>query len=398
MSTSRKRGSTYLFQRPSSEVVRRPDTTEDARETLRPASAATQTPPSLEKVDVTLPPPPRVPQVPTVPLPEVSSPAVAPPTTRRSTLRPRHEDRVKPIAIDAVGTATSGSEQDARRQALADAFHTMCTAEPDDAERAVASFLRLPSVLSLLLANFPGPTWFDWRQPYRKLPRGAQVSPIALALIRLGEPAVPHLAELLIAPRAECRFYAALVARDLKAQPLMFPLARLCLDRNASIRAAATLALQEYAHLPGYEHILERLRQVGENPEARATWRSRAFAASAQLGDPLILGALIESLGSSDRALARDAHHSLRVLTCHDLGTMRLPWTRWQRRHGERPRIGWLIEGLADRRDDLRKRAFRELHRLSGETFGLSEDAPRSAFLQAQPQFRRWWQQRTIAG
>ncbi len=73
---------------------------------------------------------------------------------------------------------------------------------------------------------------------------------------------------------------------------------------------------------------------------------------------------------------------------------MRLPWRRWLKAHGRQHRVAWLIDALADRREELRLGAWTQLVRLSGLECGLSDLSDREAFIAAQAEYARWWRTR----
>ncbi len=192
------------------------------------------------------------------------------------------------------------------------------------------------------------------------------------------------------------RFHAALVATELGEHALLGAVAPLLLDADPGVRQAARLAVETLRASAAYPQVLESLRHTAAQATAPQVGRVRSIEALADLGDASALDVLVELLGDDDRAIARAAHHGLRHLTCHDLGTMRLAWRQWARSQGLRHRFDWLVDALAERRPELRQRALYELRRISGCDFGVSDDASRSAFIEAQPKFLRWWQARVV--
>ncbi|MBJ73524.1 MAG: hypothetical protein CMN31_19730 [Sandaracinus sp.] len=298
------------------------------------------------------------------------------------------------VKMDALDAKSVSSVPPAPEDALLTALRQLARSAPGDEAPAIRSVLRHDTAIGQLVRHFPGPVWFDRRQPHQRLPRGRHVSAFASALIEAGERAAPHLSGLLVHTNADIRFYAALTVQNAPHDDHVRPLARLVLDRDRGVRRAALQALAAHARLPSYERVLGQLRSTAVEVETPQSWRVRAMEALATLGDVRALDELIECLGDRDRAIGRAAHAALRELTRHDLGTMRRAWRRWAKAHGRRPRVSWLIDALADRRDDLRAAAFRELAELSGETFGCTPDADRKAHAEAQDAFARWWQTR----
>ncbi|MBX3252233.1 MAG: hypothetical protein KF901_33985 [Myxococcales bacterium] len=291
------------------------------------------------------------------------------------------------------------------RDPIRAALEELCRLPPEESHRVLSRLVREPEACLPELARiFPGPTWFDRRLPYRRVPRAAEASPITAAMAAIGEPAVPHVLPLLKSESADQRFFAAIVVMDLGVRrlesgtkdtnDLLGPVAQLLLDADAGVRGAAREAVWALRSSSGYPAMLEGFRRCAADRGVQQVWRVRAIEALAELGDAMALDMLIEQLVDDDRTIARAAHESLRRLTCHDLGSMRMAWRRWSKSQGRRHRFDWLVDALADRREDLRIMALRELRRLSGESFGLTELSPRSACIEAQQKYLRWWQAR----
>jgi len=313
---------------------------------------------------------------------------------RRSTFRPRAPghavDVVRGANLDAVG---SDRPERPRKSELERALDTLAKTPPDEAFLAVEALHRFDddAVLAAVEEHFPGPLWFD-RRHLKSLPTAIQVSALGCALVGYGELSVPALGRLLVDRGPEPRFYASLVCQGIADTRLLRPLGRVALGSDAGARTAALAALKAQAKLAGYQGLLAWMRQVAVGQKTRQVWRVRSLAALAALGDATALDVMLECLGERDRSIARAAHDALVVLTAHDFGTMRLQWRRWRKAQGNLPRVAWLIDGLSDRRDSIRRHALDELERISGIALNLPADAPRAAFLEARERFTRWWQ------
>jgi hypothetical protein len=272
----------------------------------------------------------------------------------------------------------------------------LCRCSPGDVERHRGRLERdADRLLPELARHFPGPVWFDRKMPYRRLPLASEASPLGAALTLFGERAVPHVEALLEHTSPDVRFHAVLVATELGRPELLAAVAQLLLDSDPGVRRAALVAVEGLRASSTYPHVLAGLRRTAAATTVQQVWRVRSIEALGELGDPLALDPLVELLGDDDRTIARAAHDALRRLTCHDLGTMRMSWRRWAKSQGRRHRFDWLVDALADRRPELRKMALQELRRVSGHDFGVTDDAPRSTFVDAQPKYVRWWQSRT---
>lgn len=313
---------------------------------------------------------------------------------KRDTLRPQaagHSvDVVRGATLDAVGTNTASVP---RADQLKATLQRLAQTPPDEVFLAVDALHRFDDevVLAALEKHFPGPLWVD-RRNLVSLPKADQVSALGCALVSYGARAVPVIARLLTDHGAEPRFYAALLAQGIADERLLRPLGRVALGSDAGARTAALAALTTQSTLDGYPGLLGWMRQVAVGQKTRQVWRVRSLAALAELGDARALDVMLECLGERDRSIARAAHDALVVLTAHDFGTMRLQWRRWRKTQGNFPRIAWLIDGLSDRRETIRRHALNELERISGIALQLPADAPRASFLEARERYSRWWQ------
>ena len=392
-------GGDYVVRDAPSDIVRgRPS--RPPRTSTYPDEPPSSLPPEGEALlDAHLPRPPRVPG--DLPISRQSSRPPAP--TRepigktgvtRSTLRPRAPghavDVVRGVNVDAVGSDIPAPP---RRDELKRDLDALAKTAPDEVFLAVEALHRFDDdqVLAALEKHFPGPLWFD-RRHLKSLPTARQVSALGCALVSYGERAVPALGRLLVDRGPEPRFYASLVCQGIADARLLRPLGRVALGSDSGARTAALTALKAQATLAGYQGLLAWMRQVAVGQKTRQVWRVRSLSALAELGDATALDVMLECLGERDRSIARAAHEALVALTAHDLGSMRLQWRRWRKTQGNLPRVAWLIDGLSDRRDSIRRHALHELERISGIQLDLPADAPRSSFLEARERYTRWWQ------
>jgi hypothetical protein len=371
-------------------------------------------PPGLDVHTTSLPDlPPRGSSIPPHPqslIPAPHSPSSAPP--RHSITRgivprdsrvdpgppPVYEERITVPGFDAIGTATSmippPRPQDPALRAQ-ELVGELVRCGPEDEILVWHQLLPLDEhALVALVQRFPGPLWYDPRRPHSKLPNGRQLSAIASTLVAFGGRAVPYVAWLMGSESSDVRYFAAIVARDLPHPDLLDPLGRMLLHADPTSRRIALDVLGDFAHLPEYAELTSALRSAAANPLTAQAWRLRSIQACAELRDERAVKQLIEALGDKDRQIARSAHVALRSLTAHDLGTMRLPWTRWFRHNGQLERVAWLIEGLADRRTDVRTLAAEELGRATGKRVRVSAIAPRSEFLKLQDYYRGFLERR----
>jgi hypothetical protein len=268
----------------------------------------------------------------------------------------------------------------------------LMAAPPDSEQAFLPRLFRLEHVgLRALHDHFPGPLWCDPRRPYTRLPHARQLSAIASCLVAWGEPAIPYVTSLLDAPHPDVRLFAVVVARDLQFRAMLESLARLSIAGDPIARKAALEVLPDFASLPEYPIALDRFRALLPDRTTQQSYRLRAIQCAEELRDASAVPELVELLAESDRELARAAHAALRRLTAHDLGTLRFGWHRFLRSFSGRPRFVWLLEGLVDRRAELRAIASEELARLTGHAPPLPVEASRDEAMRLRTRYEQYW-------
>jgi hypothetical protein len=149
-------------------------------------------------------------------------------------------------------------------------------------------------------------------------------------------------------------------------------------------------------------HLSRRLRDPrvvelrhGLQKKAQAkdvTMATSAIQALTHLRDKNAVPAMIELLETTSAEVASTAHAALVTLTCEDLGRKPKRWTEWWAAMGSRPRIEWLLEGLAHKTPELRLLASNELYEVCGEYFGYHYDLPEPEREEARQRWIAWWQ------
>jgi hypothetical protein len=264
---------------------------------------------------------------------------------------------------------------------------------PDDGGAAVQRVLSQgEAVLPALVQHFPGPLWFDRHRPYRRLPAGRDVSPIARALDAFGERAVPYVVTLLGAHQGDTRFYAVLLAADLPHPDLIEPLSRLAFDPDPGVRARALEALPRFARFPGpYDEVLEGLRVYARVPRKSPERRAQTVEALGHLRDVRALDLLIQCLDDDEPATAAAARRSLVMLTRQDFGEGSKRWAAWLDKNRDRHRIEWLIDALNHPDEALRGAAGEELQQLTQQYHGFHPQLSKREREVMQRRYREWW-------
>jgi len=308
----------------------------------------------------------------------------------RGSYRPLESDRDPPSWPPPPLTADEPVEQ---------LVHDLCASSPGEEASAIAELLTLGErALPVLCRRFPGPAWVDPALSPRELPDARLAAPVSAALVAFGDAAVPHVGRLLASSRPFVRHHAALVAASLRHSDLLEPLGQMALHPEQTSRALAIGALRGFPRGPSFDRLLTSLRLAAAGQLTRQAWRARSIAALTRLRDADSVPVLISLLADRDRSIARAAHIALRVLTGHDFGGMRQPWNRWLGANEGRARVDWLLDGVADRRPEVRYVACLELSMETGQPWVLVEDASHEEYLALQDRYRAWLRARGHVG
>ncbi|MEO0326176.1 MAG: hypothetical protein AAF447_24720, partial [Myxococcota bacterium] len=266
-------------------------------------------------------------------------------------------------------------------------------AAPDD-ESVLQRVLGLgEAVLPALVREFPGPLWFDRHRPFRRRPRGRDVSAIARCIVAFGERAAPYVVSLLDVREADARYYALLLAAELPHRSLVLPLGRRLFDEDAQVRDLAIAVLRTLQRFPEeMADLLERVRASAKVPRQTPERRAAAARALGELRDPLALDLLVQLLRARERSIALAAHGALVNLTRQDYGDDAPAWAAWVRNNADRHRIEWLIDALLHGDELMRTAAGDELKNLTQAYFGYHPALPRRDREIAQRKYRDWWQ------
>jgi hypothetical protein len=135
-----------------------------------------------------------------------------------------------------------------------------------------------------------------------------------------------------------------------------------------------------------FRHALLRKAEQSE-PEIAVG----ALVSLADLRDKNTVPAIAELLEGRGEEVATAAHAALVALTADDLGQRTKRWMEWWARMGTRPRVEWLLEGLAHRTPEIRLLAASELREISHEYFGYHHDLPERDREEARQRWIAWW-------
>lgn len=155
-------------------------------------------------------------------------------------------------------------------------------------------------------------------------------------------------------------------------------------------RRAALRRLTRHVQDPrviAFRHALLRKAEHSEPAIAVA-----ALVSLAELRDKNTVPTIAELLESKSEEVATAAHAALVTLTADDQGLRSKRWVEWWARMGNRPRVEWLIEGLAHRTPEIRLLASSDLHEISHEYFGYHHDLPERDREEARQRWIAWWE------
>jgi HEAT repeat protein len=246
---------------------------------------------------------------------------------------------------------------------------------------------RADEVLPRLGGRLPGRLWIDRYSAAARQTRASQHGPLLALTVRLGERAVPLIGQLLTDGRndRDLKYYATLACTEVHAPALAMALATRLFDPDHGVRAAAIDALLGY----NPREIDGALTTVRSSLFGRPEQARTAAYALGELRDVLAIPSLIDLL--SEATVAEDARRALIAITKQDFGTRARKWRSWWDRNQERPRMEWLLDGLAHTEDNVRLAAADELMRVTGEHFGYRHDSPRAQREEARNRWLAWW-------
>ena len=303
---------------------------------------------------------------------------------------PRRERRGSPVSEPAPNEPTVIVDMGDTVETLVD---DLVQCGPDDEGGAVDALLHVGEAsLPALVQRFPGPLWFDRRQPHRRLPRGRDVSAVARAIVSFGDRAVPYVVSLIASRDAEVRFYATLLATELVSRELLAPLSQRVFDEDEGTRGLALDVLRLFSRWDrDVEEMLKAIRIEARVDRGDETRRLVAVRALGELRDGRALELLVDLLDDSNPRVATAAHRALVTITRQDFGDSLRRWAQWVEKNKSRHRIEWLIDGLVHSDETIRASAGEELKALTQQYYGYHPASPKRDREIAQRKYKAWW-------
>jgi hypothetical protein len=204
---------------------------------------------------------------------------------------------------------------------------------------------------------------------------------------------IPAVQELLEAPHADARSFAAVLAGDRVHPDLLWPLYRRLFDPEGTVRLLVSETLPLYRHAHGFDDVLKSLRKRAGDQREMLQNRLAALEAVASLRDVGSIDALADLAGHPDRQYSLPAQRALVAITGQDFGDATRKWKAWHSKNAQLNRAQWLIESLMHSEEKVRASAGNELQRLTQVYYGFTASAPKRDRERAQDRYRAWWEQ-----
>ncbi|MEM9491384.1 MAG: HEAT repeat domain-containing protein, partial [Myxococcota bacterium] len=275
-----------------------------------------------------------------------------------------------PQPISAVLTAAEDSETDIAEPAKAEA-----TARAEETLHA------------LFHGRFPGRLDIDrYELGGRSLPP-AQHGPLLDVVMRIGPPAYRMLVAKMRDGDRDIRYYATACVAEMHLRGAIPTLIERLFDSDYGIRNAAINALSAF---PGrdLDQSLTRVRQaLHSSKEDRVQAAANSLAS---LADIRSIPDLLTAHERGDKS-AEHAHRALVQLTKQDYGASNRKWRMWWSKHKHRHRIEWLLDGLSNKDERIRRSSVETLRTLTGEYFDYQYDHPKKDREHGRQRWQDWW-------
>jgi hypothetical protein len=256
----------------------------------------------------------------------------------------------------------------------------------ESAQRLLASG---PGADDGVRTRFPGNVGFDPLDPAAKVPPFARCSGLCEFLAARGVSGAHLVLPFLDDENPVKRFFAIYFLLAVPYPPALEGLARRLYDTEPRCRHLAADTLRLYAHVPGYERILEAVRGQLRLPVIEA--RVAAVQLLGQLRDPASVPELIPLILAPEAVLVRAATSALAVICGQEYGSNISRWSEWWQQNYNRPRPVWLLQGLRHQNPEIRRVANYELQLLTGLTTQFNADAPEADREARVRMWENWW-------
>ncbi len=260
-----------------------------------------------------------------------------------------------------------------------------------DMRAATALMARGERTLEVLRFYFPGIITYRELTDPALAPPPREQGPLLQFMVHWGLPVVPVLVNLLDSDNPQIRLYATYLFQEIRFPDILFRIAEKLFDPDPLVREVAAWVILSYEGHREYAEITSNLRGFLSHPDP--AMQKNAIDALGRLRDKFAVEPMLQLLPTARAQVAGSFIHALRRITLRDFGNHVDRWQSWWAINSPRHRILWLIEGLRQDDEELRRDALRELKRIVGETFDYD---PSASIEQREAAVRRavaWWDQ-----
>jgi len=246
--------------------------------------------------------------------------------------------------------------------------------------------------LEVLHFYFPGILTYRGQGSLLLAPPPSAHGPLLRFMIEWGLPVVPVLIDLLDSDNPQTRLYATFLFLEVRFPDILFRIAEKFFDSEPAVREVAARVILSYEGHREYVEISSNLRGLLGHPDP--AMQRHTVEALGRLRDKLSIEPILALMGEAHPEVLPCMIQALRQITLRDFGGQLERWQSWWALNSQRHRVLWLIEGLRQTDEELRRDALRELFRIVGETMDYD---PAASMEQREAGVRRWvnwWEQK----
>ncbi|MBU1070652.1 hypothetical protein KJ975_13900 [Myxococcota bacterium] len=246
--------------------------------------------------------------------------------------------------------------------------------------------------LEVLHFYFPGILTYRETSDMSRMPPPSQHGPLMHFMVDWGLPVVPVLIDLIDSENPQIRMYATYLFLEIRFPDILFRIAEKLFDPEPSVRDVAARVILSYEGHREYAEITSNLRGFLGHPDP--SMQKNTVDALGRMRDKHSIEAILQLLPSASTEIAGNMIRALRLITLRDFGSQLERWQSWWALNSQRHRVLWLIEGLRQNDEELRRDAIDELVRIVGETMDYDPEASMEFRESSVRRWVSWWEQK----
>jgi len=246
--------------------------------------------------------------------------------------------------------------------------------------------------LEVLHFYFPGIITYRGTSESGHQPPPSKHGPLLHFMVDWGLPVVPVLVDLLDSDNPQIRTYATHLFYEIRFPDILFRIAEKLFDPEQSVREVAALVILSYEGHREYAEITSNLRGFLGHPDVNM--QKNTIEALGGLRDKLSIEPMLALLPGTSADVSNSMINALRMITARDFGNQLERWQSWWALNSQRHRVLWLIEGLRQNDEELRRDAIGELKRIVGETMDYDPMATMELREAGVRRWVSWWEQK----